>query len=166
MGHLCPFFIVLSTLAKFFITRFDENFFTGPFQNLFAQHFSHGFLLFARGCFSHASFLFLNFTNGMEFNMDTNFTFNILWWISVIEIPIIASMFRTMKINRDETDNNMKIYQSATTENLRDLSKQLFEYKLFVAQNYASIAYMKDIEKRLTDHLLRIEEKIQSAGER
>ncbi|MDR2933720.1 MAG: hypothetical protein LBU68_00335 [Rickettsiales bacterium] len=92
--------------------------------------------------------------------------FNILWWISVIEIPIIAAMFKMMKSSRDEVDDNIKNYQSTVSENLRDLSKQLFEYKLFVAQNYASIAYMKDIEKRLTDHLLRIEDKIQNASEK
>lgn len=36
----------------------------------------------------------------------------------------------------------------------------LADFKLDVARNYVSIPYLKDIEKRLTAHLLRIEAKL------
>jgi hypothetical protein len=40
----------------------------------------------------------------------------------------------------------------------------LADYKLEVAKNYVSIAYLKDVERRLTDHLLRIDAKLDGAA--
>jgi hypothetical protein len=39
----------------------------------------------------------------------------------------------------------------------------LADFKLDIARNYASIAYLKDVENRLTAHLLRIEAKLDAA---
>lgn len=36
-------------------------------------------------------------------------------------------------------------------------SAALAQFKLDVAERYASIAYIRDVEKRITEHLLRIE---------
>ena len=38
------------------------------------------------------------------------------------------------------------------------------DFKIHVARNYVSINYLKDVENRLTEHLLRIEKKIDDAG--
>jgi hypothetical protein len=43
---------------------------------------------------------------------------------------------------------------------MQALRGALADYKLDVAQNYASISLLKDVETRLTEHLLRIEAKL------
>jgi uncharacterized membrane protein len=86
--------------------------------------------------------------------------FDPAWWITAIEIPVLTGMFwMVWRIKRDA---------EAATEDLRrlvdrthlQLREALAAYKLEVAKSYASIAYMKDVERRLTDHLLRIEGKL------
>jgi len=44
-----------------------------------------------------------------------------------------------------------------------NLREALSAYKLEVAKSYASIGYIKDIERRLTEHLVRIEAKLDGA---
>jgi len=48
----------------------------------------------------------------------------------------------------------------ANLRETRDLAGRFADFKLDVARNYASIAYLKDVENRLTSHLLRIEAKL------
>jgi hypothetical protein len=43
---------------------------------------------------------------------------------------------------------------------MRWLRDNLAAYKLEVAKNYASITYLKEVERRLTGHLIRIEDKL------
>ena len=40
------------------------------------------------------------------------------------------------------------------------LNDKLALYKLEVAQRYASVTYLKDVETRLTNYLIRIERKL------
>ena len=42
------------------------------------------------------------------------------------------------------------------------MRESLAAYKLEVAKTYVSFATLKDVEQRLTDHLLRIETKLDS----
>ena len=50
--------------------------------------------------------------------------------------------------------------RQACLDETRDLCHALAEFKLEVARGYASIGYLKDVENRLTAHLLRIEAKL------
>jgi hypothetical protein len=60
------------------------------------------------------------------------------WWIAVIEIPALSALFWMVQ----------------------RLSRDLADYKLDAARNYARIADMQVLENRLTAHLLRIEAKL------
>ncbi|HYI71659.1 MAG TPA: hypothetical protein VEX87_18010 [Skermanella sp.] len=44
------------------------------------------------------------------------------------------------------------------------MRESLSAYKLEVAKTYVSVGYLKDIERRLTDHLLRIDAKLDGAA--
>ena len=51
------------------------------------------------------------------------------------------------------------------TDGRVDLCKEaLADFKLHVARNYVSTNYLKDVENRLTNHLLRIEKKLDDVG--
>lgn len=87
--------------------------------------------------------------------------FDILWWISVIELPALASLFLFMWRNNKETEDeleNIRIQIEKESSKSRD---RLASFKLDVAKDYTSITYMKDVEKRITSHLIRIEEKLE-----
>ena len=76
----------------------------------------------------------------------------ILWWVVTVDIPLIS--FFIMSLGRLRRD-----VETALTA-LRD---GLSHYKLEVAQSYASIQQVKDLESRVIAHLLRIENKLDNS---
>ena len=78
---------------------------------------------------------------------------DLMWWITAVELPAIAGLFLLIWRSRRELESSI----GKTT---RDLS----EFKLDVAKNYASQAALKETEQRLTDHLVRIEHKLDNFG--
>ncbi len=72
-------------------------------------------------------------------------TISIFEWVTLIEVPIFVAIFK------------MIFKEKAERQSIKDA---LADFKLHVARNYVSITYLKDIESRLTNHLLRIEQKL------
>ena len=70
-------------------------------------------------------------------------------WIAMIEIPIFIALFRMFIKQKKDMDFDLHKYRD-----------DFAEFKLYVARNYVSNAYLKDVESRLTHHLLRIEKKL------
>ena len=64
------------------------------------------------------------------------------WWIVAIEIPVIASLFWLIWNAHD----------------------QLTKFRIEVAQNYASQRDLRELEARITSHLLRIEAKLETTA--
>ena len=75
------------------------------------------------------------------------------WWITAVDIPMITAFVFSLNRMRHSMD-----------EQLRDLRDRFTAYKLEVAQNYASINHVKDLESRLIAHLLRIETKLDNTA--
>ncbi|HEY1097038.1 MAG TPA: hypothetical protein VGF14_07340 [Alphaproteobacteria bacterium] len=75
----------------------------------------------------------------------------IIWWIVTVDIPLITGFLIMISRVRREADSAIASVRDA-----------LVSYKLDVAQSYASITQMKDLESRLVAHLLRIETKLEN----
>lgn len=73
----------------------------------------------------------------------------LIWWITAVDIPMITGFVIAMNRTRHALENR-----------LLNLGDHLTAYKLEVAQNYASINHVKDLESRVIAHLLRIENKL------
>lgn len=73
---------------------------------------------------------------------------NFFEWVTLIEVPLFIAIFKMFFKERVEHQN---------------IKDALAEFKLHVARNYVSTTYLKDIENRLTNHLLRIEQKLDDA---
>jgi hypothetical protein len=85
---------------------------------------------------------------------------DVLWWISAVELPAMAGLLTMIwKLRQDYQKDHLAMRESLEhrTAQLRD---GLAAYKLEVAKSYASITDMRDLERRLVDHLLRIESKL------
>lgn len=85
---------------------------------------------------------------------------DLVWWISAIEIPVVSVLFWLIWRLRQgldalETETRLKLDRCRA-----EAESDLAAYKLDVAQSYVSMPYMKDVERRLTHHLLRIEVKL------
>ena len=86
--------------------------------------------------------------------------FNPLWWISAVEIPALAGLLWLIWRTRRESEKSHSLARNQCAAAGSDLRERLSAYKLEVAKGYASIACLKDVEARLTAHLLRIEAKL------
>jgi hypothetical protein len=85
---------------------------------------------------------------------------DLIWWITAVEIPAVAGLFWLNWRVRQEMGNRIEALRSHAACELTACREGLSAFKLDVARNYVSIPYLKDIEKRLTAHLLRIEAKL------
>ena len=85
---------------------------------------------------------------------------DVIWWITAVEIPVVASLFWLHWRMRSELLSRVEQQRSRQDTDVTDLRDGLAAFKLDVARNYVSIPYLKDVEKRLTGHLLRIEAKL------
>jgi len=92
--------------------------------------------------------------------MKGSWTIDLIWWITAFELPAMASLFWMIWRSRQEFDNDLSDLRENTEISFSKSRESLSAYKLEVAKNYASIAYMKDVERRLTGHLVRIENKL------
>jgi hypothetical protein len=82
------------------------------------------------------------------------------WWIACVEIPLISALFWMIwnaKQTQEESYRQVHAMLEARTAQLREA---LSSFKLEVARTYAQISDLRDLESRLTGHLLRIEAKL------
>jgi hypothetical protein len=74
---------------------------------------------------------------------------DLIWWITAIELPALGGLFWLLQNHR-----------TACARELKSLSAELADHKLHVATNYVSVGNLKDVETRITGHLLKIETKL------
>jgi len=92
--------------------------------------------------------------------MQPVWTPDLLWWITAVELPILAGLFWLNWRTRSDFEVALDDARHESETGLRWLRDQLAAYKLEVAKSYASITYLKEVERRLTGHLIRIEDKL------
>ncbi|MBI4968505.1 MAG: hypothetical protein HZC25_10350 [Rhodospirillales bacterium] len=92
--------------------------------------------------------------------MPTPWSPDLGWWITAVELPVLAGLFWLIWKNRREQDDATDILRHYVEQGFSAQREALAEYKLEVAKSYASIGYIKDVERRLTEHLVRIETKL------
>ena len=85
-------------------------------------------------------------------------------WATMIELPIFLTLFRLMFKNRKELGDDIDNVKNNSDQAMSSTKDALAEFKLHVARNYVSINYLKDVEGRITNHLLRIEKKLDEVG--
>ncbi len=96
--------------------------------------------------------------------MIESWNVDVIWWITAVELPTLAALFWLSWRNRRDADRAIEHNRWTFEAKLAGLRENLAAYKLEVAQSYASIGYLKEVERRLTDHLVRIEDKLDAAG--
>ncbi len=92
--------------------------------------------------------------------MQTSWSIDLIWWITAVELPSLAGLFWMIWRNRQEVGKDLSDLREHVENGYSNARENLSAYKLEVAKNYASITYMKDVERRLTGHLVRIENKL------
>lgn len=94
--------------------------------------------------------------------MDDLRHLDMIWWITAVELPALAGLFwMSWRFHRDASTAIQKTRLDCDG-GLARVRESLSAYKLEVAKSYASLGHLKEVERRLTRHLLRIENKLDS----
>lgn len=91
-------------------------------------------------------------------------TLDIAWWITAVELPVMGGLFWLIARLRNDAETALENLRVRAESAQTQVRESLAAYKLEVAKTYVSFATLKDVEQRLTDHLLRIENKLESGG--
>jgi len=92
--------------------------------------------------------------------MQESWSPELVWWISVVELPTLAALFWLVWRNRRDQDKAVEELRRRAEAIATESRESLAAYKLEVAKSYVSIPYLRDVERRLTGHLLRIDSKV------
>lgn len=87
-----------------------------------------------------------------------------MWWISAVELPALGGLFWLIWRTRGETEDRLDGLDDKVTVGGAQAREALAAYKLEVAKTYATTGYLKDVERRLTEHLVRIEAKLDAVS--
>lgn len=83
-----------------------------------------------------------------------------MWWVSMIEIPVVTALIGFLWKVRQDSERGLNRIRDLMEARHAQIREGLSAYKLEVAKSYAQTSDMKDLEERLTRHLLRIEAKL------
>ena len=90
----------------------------------------------------------------------TLFSQDLVWWISVVDLPAMAGLFALIWRTRHDNQKAVSHVQSLLDVRSDQLREALFSFKLEVAKTYASQRDLRELECRIVEHLLRIESKL------
>lgn len=92
--------------------------------------------------------------------MGEQWTISWVWWITAVEVPVLGCLFWLIHHGRRESDRALLKIYSEIQGNMGTVIENLAQSKLEVARLYATVTDVKDVEQRLTDHLLRLESRV------
>ncbi len=96
----------------------------------------------------------------MDIHQTIPISVDMLAWITTIEIPVLMAMIAYAHRTKSQFDTRLENMRESTDSDIDEIKKAFMDYKLEVAQKYVSMAYLRDVESRLTHHLIRIEKKL------
>jgi hypothetical protein len=85
-------------------------------------------------------------------------------WVRFVEIPVAAGLFWMIHGLRQDFLNRSDRIDERGAEALTRTREDLADYKLEVARTYVPLSLMRDVDRRLSEHMLRIESKITEFG--
>ena len=91
---------------------------------------------------------------------------DLVWWISAIEIPVISGLIWFVQKLRRDVDGRQDHYGALLNSQVAQLREALSSFKIEVAQNYATVRDLREVESRIVVHLSRIESKLDSQAYR
>ena len=83
------------------------------------------------------------------------------WWISVVEVPVVVALFRMIHGIKQDVQNRIERGDTRDSEAVARAREDLAEFKLEVARAYVPLSLIRDVDQRMSSHLLRIEGKLE-----
>ena len=82
------------------------------------------------------------------------------WWITAVEAPIVGALFYMINGLRKDIEERINHGDQRDSDAMHRTREDLAEFKLDVARTYVPLSLIRDVDRRLSQQLLRIEEKL------
>src|SRR5688572_22443092 len=89
---------------------------------------------------------------------------DLAWWVTVVDLPTMAGLFWLIWQTRLDGEDAAEHLHALLARRSDQLREALNAFKLEVAKTYASQNALRELEVRLTSHLLRIEAKLDTTA--
>lgn len=86
------------------------------------------------------------------------------WWITAVEAPIVAALFWMIHGLRKDLHERIERGDQRDSDALTRTREELAQFKIEVARTYVPLSLIRDLDRRISDHLIRIEEKIEGVS--
>lgn len=86
------------------------------------------------------------------------------WWITAVEAPILGALFYMLHGLRKDLHDRIDRGSERESDALHRTRDDLAEFKLEVARTYVPLSLIRDVDRRLSQHLLRIEQKLEEVA--
>lgn len=87
-------------------------------------------------------------------------------WLTAIMLPVLGGLFWMIQGIKRELQTKLDDLATQKAERLMSLREELAEYKLDVARGYAPLHAIRDLDRRLSMQLVRIENKLERLSTR
>lgn len=84
-----------------------------------------------------------------------------LWWITAIELPVVAGLFWMIHGLRNDVQERIERGDARDSEALARTREDLADFRIEVARTYVPLSLIRDLDRRVSEHLLRIEQKLE-----
>jgi len=86
------------------------------------------------------------------------------WWVTAVEAPIVAALFWMIHGLRRDTHDRIDRGDRRDSDALTRTRDELAQFKVEVARTYVPLSLIRDLDRRISDHLIRIEEKLEEVS--
>ena len=83
------------------------------------------------------------------------------WWVTAVEIPVVLGLFWMIHGLRRDVQERIERGDARDSEALARTRDDLAEFRIEVARTYVPLSLIRDVDRRLSEHLLRIEHKLE-----
>lgn len=83
------------------------------------------------------------------------------WWITAIELPAMAALFWMIHGLRSDVQARIERGDARDADALTRTREDLAEFRIEVARTYVPLSLIREVDQRLSGHLLRIEQKLE-----
>ena len=87
-----------------------------------------------------------------------------LWWITAVEAPVVTALFWMIHGLRRDMQERIERGDQRDSDALTRTRDELAQFKIEVARTYVPLSLIRDLDRRISDHLIRIEEKLEEVS--
>lgn len=94
------------------------------------------------------------------------FDLDLTTWLTAIMLPVLGGLFWMIQGVKKDLQQRLDELAKRKLESLLAVRDDLAAHKLDVARGYAPLHAIRDLDRRLSMHLVRIENKLERLGSR